>query len=149
MGTRKNVLENQLTQLEYNEMNKSTLSLLEESQKVYQQTLIDATRLDDAMYPILHAVIRPSSRHSTSERPTKRWSRSRRAAKIRSTGRRRTSTVCWRLSPRRCSRRSGSSASRCPSTWVSRGGLRSRRRRRWISSDDGMMHALVYLALIF
>lgn len=49
ISTRKNVLENQLTQLEYNEMNKSTLLLLEESQKVYQQTLIDASRLDEAM----------------------------------------------------------------------------------------------------
>jgi hypothetical protein len=50
ISTRKNVLENQLTQLEYNEMNKSTLLLLEESQKVYQQTIIDAARLDEIMY---------------------------------------------------------------------------------------------------
>ena len=33
--TRRNLLENQITQLEYNEMNKTTMTLLEEAHEIY------------------------------------------------------------------------------------------------------------------
>lgn len=48
--SRKILLENQITQLQFNEMNKSTMLLLEESNKVYQQTEIDSIKLEEIMY---------------------------------------------------------------------------------------------------
>ena len=71
--TRKNVLEGQLTQLEYNEMNKSTLSLLEEAHSIYQQTAVDPSRLDDAMYPIPNSASATPRPSRPPEKSTRRW----------------------------------------------------------------------------
>lgn len=49
ISIKKTLIDNQLTNLEYNEMNKSMITLLEEAQKMYQQTLIDSSRMDDLM----------------------------------------------------------------------------------------------------
>ena len=45
--TRKNLLENQISQLEYNQMNKNTITLIEEAQNIYEQTAIDPSKLDE------------------------------------------------------------------------------------------------------
>lgn len=45
--TRKHLLENQITQLEYNEMNKNTITLIEEANQIYEQTMIDPNKMDE------------------------------------------------------------------------------------------------------
>ena len=73
--TRKHLLENQITQLEYNEMNKNTITLIEEANQIYEQTMIDPNKMDELVYFCVYSGRRIWRLSIKTGRSTTEWRR--------------------------------------------------------------------------